>query len=249
MAKREVSGRPATSAHEPDLDDLEAEYEDTPKARSGVPFEEAYCLTNIQRQPEEYDGPNRFCTRRTAKDSDRFCPVHAHYKHLSKTANMKHGVRALREHLLDDFDAKEQEAYRIITEEWPEYYDRVDPSSTEDFHTMAIEIVREVRADAIIQDEGLTHMSDVYHEDQVVGQEEQSHYMLSERRAIRSEIGKIKDRLGITPRHLDRMDAEEERSESLSGLRDKMNENIDVDEGSFDPDQFDDELEDEYEGE
>lgn len=239
MAANEVTGKTPEQ-----LKELEAEWEDRDK---DADFEDAYCLTKIQRQPDDYDGPTRYCSQRTLRGRDDFCVNHEHYENLDKLANMQSGVKALRENLKEDFTEAEQEAYDTIMEEWPEYYDIEDPSSLETLESLAVELVREVRADMVVEeyrtdnprgdDRGFTKVKDVFGpEGGVVGTEDVPNYILEERRKCRRLIEKMKDNLGITRKHQDRMDAEEEKANSIDTVTQGISDAIEG--GEYNPDDF-----------
>lgn len=153
MAAREITG-----ADLEELAEIEADYYESPMyAATGIPFERAYCLLKIGKQPDHYDGDQRYCKRRakkkdpddydgTEKDAvSRAVNCHSHggdmEKHRSKggenakhhlenplTAAIKHGAHADDEHLIMDFTDDEQELYDEIMEDWPEIYDWPDRS-------------------------------------------------------------------------------------------------------------------------
>lgn len=242
MAQQEVSGLPAESDTEKDLTDLEAEFLETQRGRDGVPFEDAFCLCRIPFQPEDYSGPQRYCSRWTMRGRTDFCPQHKHMRHLKPTGNLKHGVKAMRHHLLADFNEVEQDAYQTIMDEWTEAYDLDPLSDAETLSSAAIEIIREIRADAILEDEGLRVFRTVYTDDGParddngdVVKEDQEHYLLSERRAIRSEIEKLKQNLGITRAARLRASTEEKKADNLAAIGSKVHEAIEEGDREYDP--------------
>lgn len=63
MAKLEVTGGTAQ-----EIAELRHEFGSTRSStRFGISFEAAYCLTAIGKQPDDYDGPQRYCTQRSAR--------------------------------------------------------------------------------------------------------------------------------------------------------------------------------------
>jgi len=69
MASQEITG-----AGPEELEQIEGEYYNSPMYLDhGIPFEVAYCLNKIARQPDHYDGPQRYCKRRVKKkDEDEY---------------------------------------------------------------------------------------------------------------------------------------------------------------------------------
>lgn len=60
-----------TGADPQELAEMEFHHQSAPLWQAHrIPFETAYCLAKIGRQPEEYDGPQRHCKRRAAKLSE-----------------------------------------------------------------------------------------------------------------------------------------------------------------------------------
>lgn len=228
MAANEVTG-----ATPEGLEELKEEFLDTKRGQSGVPFDDAFCLTKIQRQPEDYDGPVRYCQRWTCKDRTDFCPHHEHYENLETLAAMKHGVKAMREHLKADFNEREQEAYDRVVEEWADYYGIEDPSSMDTLESLAVEIVREVRADKVIEDEGMKKFRTVYGPNGEREEEDEAHYLLEERRAIRNLIQKLKRDLGITRKHRQKMEVEEDKASHLDALSEQVSDSIEG--GDYEP--------------
>lgn len=248
MAKREVTGRPRESDEEPDLQDLRDDYIGTPKERDGVPFEHAYCLAGIHSQPDDYDGPeDRYCCKRTRQGRTDYCSFHEHYENLHDPhlASMTHGVRATREGLRKSFSEKEQKAFEEIVYEWSDYMETDNPAAMDTLESLAIEIIREVRADAVLEDEGLKKFRKVWTEEGParddmgnVVEEDEAHYLLSERRSIRNSIEKMKKNLGLTPKHRDKMTAESEKTDSMRAFMDDVNEAIESEDAEYDPDDF-----------
>lgn len=154
MAKYSVSGR--TKAQ---LEELRQDHREKISGEaSPQSFEERYCLAKIPRQPDDYDGPQRYCINQEtySHGSNWLCPYHGgkgDTEGLDDTAAMKHGVTATLEHLVDDFSEKDQALYNWITEQYIESYGldpENDPATRYDLHRLAAEIVRAVRAGVLV---------------------------------------------------------------------------------------------------
>lgn len=145
MAQEEVTG-----ATERGLKAMRRDFLETPVQEAGVNFETAYCLTAIGKQPDDYDGPQRYCRRRACRyDEGEFrseygeapagehdarayhpsCPFHGRsndadttgLEDVRQTANLKHGMYASDERLREDFDEADENLYEEILE-WAEVY-------------------------------------------------------------------------------------------------------------------------------
>lgn len=145
MAAGEITG-----ATESEIGDLRDDYRGTPNDEAGIPFETAYCLKTIGKQPDDYEGPTRYCQRRAAKlDADEWreqyddaydardprayhahCVFHgksgsADESHLPDDpglSNLKHGMYASDERLRKDFSEEDERLYEEILE-WADIYE------------------------------------------------------------------------------------------------------------------------------
>ena len=126
MATTEVSGKTIEQ-----LRHLRAEITEKPRAKSSD-LEHCSCVAKIPRQPEDYEGPDRYCFSTNLVGSSKRCKFHGGAGHgnpenLDPLANMKHGMNAARENLLSDMrkDGNEWqvELYDPIVEDWPAAYD------------------------------------------------------------------------------------------------------------------------------
>jgi hypothetical protein len=147
MALGEVTGYT-----EAELAELRDQHESNPLYRDHeIPFEVAYCLCRIGKQPEDYDGPQRYCSRRAsklkpeewaeryeepyeAKDERAYCHTCAFHgrtidgdvsgmEEVRLHAAIKHGAYATDKHLQMDFNDAEQTVYDSIVGTWPDIYD------------------------------------------------------------------------------------------------------------------------------
>lgn len=149
MARNEVCGKT-----DYELEQLREEFEEWPLHQEhGIEFETLYCLANISAQPEDYDGPDRYCSKFVPRISEEMweqewddefdyhdprafystCKCHgktwvgrgnpSDLDGERKTAAITHGMRSEDEHLKMDFDEDEQNLYDAIVETWPEAYD------------------------------------------------------------------------------------------------------------------------------
>jgi len=165
MASKGVSGWTEEEVQER-KEEYEAATKRWPAHNKGRPcFEDAYCLAKIPHQPDDYDGPTRYCMNTRVKelgDSYR-CKYHGGNSNIdelhpvSETAAITHGMHATREHLVEDFDEKDEALYDHIVDSYADAYDidpESDPSAAYDLHRLAAEIVRAERGRGFMLDEG-----------------------------------------------------------------------------------------------
>lgn len=242
MAFGEVTG--ATLA---ELCQMKQEFLKTPLC-DDLPFDEAFCLTRIGKQPEEYDGPQRYCKNRAATRDDGSKAVSCRFHggcgagDIDPLANMSHGFFLNQQHLMENLRDYERDFYEEVLYEWPEKYGidvESDPSALEDLHSLALAIVRDHRANDEIDRAGLTvHRSQYNAEGVEVGTEPEAHYLIDKEQAQRKLVMKMKDELGITRKHRDEMDSNEDASQTVAGLVEGMKDALDSDDHDYDPEQF-----------
>lgn len=179
-------------------------------------FDKKYCLAKIPVQPEDYDGPPRFCFDRKTKaiGSNWRCKHHGGAGHsnpenMDKLANMTHGMDALRKHIRQSFDEKDAAIYEWIVTDYPEAYDiniEQSPADAYDIHRLAVEIVRAERGRGYLIDEGEVHEEEVRGEDGAVVVDnsgnvvtsKSQHYLARMLKDQDSKITSLQKELGIT---------------------------------------------------
>lgn len=261
MAAREITG-----ADNSELEDIEEEYYETPLyVEHNIPFEVAYCLSKIGKQPDHYDGPQRYCKKRSyKKDDGEFdgdqtdkaafrgrCRFHggngecAHPETLENplTAGITHGAYAEDENLIMDFTDDEQELYDSIMQDWPEIYnwpDRSeDPARYRILRRVAVNEVRAIREEEYLDDHEVHHES-VFDEQGVeVGQKDAENPLAREYRLLMSEVTNQMKELGLTPKERQKMDTLEAQEGKDSALTEVAEDALGGDE-EYDPDQFGD---------
>lgn len=247
MAAEEITGRTESG-----LQDLREEFQGTPVHQDGTPFNDAFCLARIGKQPEHYDGPQRHCTNR-AKTLDngekapncRFHGGRSHAEHteenLDPLAAMKHGYYAVERSMLQDLDSEEREAFKTIInkgeKEGITYED--DFFAYEDLVSLALNIVTDARIRQIINDDGVEKTVNKFDDGQLVDQEEEEHHLVGVSQKQRRLILKLKDQLALSRKHDDEMDAMEGTS-NVDALIERMGEAVDDDEQEYDPDDWED---------
>lgn len=243
MGHRDVAGRT-----EEQLQNLRDDYD------RDHPFEEQYCLAKIPNQPEDYDGPVRFCINQDTRDGFR-CKFHggvnnADTSNLDKLAPMKHGMRATRQHLVEDFDEKDQALYDWIVDSFPEAYGidvEEDPQATYDLHRLAAEIVRAERGRGYLIREGEVDEREVRDDDgrlvvdndtgEVVTQKSQ-HYLADMLKDQDNKITKLERELGISRKERLKRDGNEDAVEVIAqGFSELGRGLLDREDTEYDPDE------------
>ena len=219
-------------------------------------FEDHYCLIKIPKQPDDYQGPDRYCGKITKTGND-YCKYHGGISNSNSTlepvARIKHGMYALDKHLKEDFSEKDQALYNWVTETFPQAYDisveeDVDPASQYDIHQLALEIVRAERGEAYVLKEGEVTEQERYtdegeliiNEEGEVETEKSQHYLTNMVRKQRNQIMQIEKHLGISrSQRLRRDDAESDR-EVMEGLADSLGGLIGDSDQEYNPEEFED---------
>lgn len=240
MARNSVSGR--TKAQ---LADMRREWLDEGRDKD---FDEHYCLAKIPRQPEDYDGPPRFCVSHNTRPvgDNWLCKHHGgakgsvageprpeeEGKELDRKynpANMKHGMKAARENLVDDFDDKDLAIYDWVVDKFSDAYDlnpEADPAVALDLHRLAAEVVRGERGRGVLLEEGEVQEKPIKDEDGVivtdnqgnVKTEKSQHYLADMMHRQDNKITKLEKSLSITRKERLKRDSEADRSEAIKEL-------------------------------
>ena len=253
-----------TGATQSELRDMEREHLDSPLYKNhSIPFETAYCLNPIGKQPDDYDGPQRYCQRRAAKkDEDNYkggeytvdayaacCPFHGgslekRVRNLEHpgTAPIKHGADAQDKHLIMDFTDDEQELYHSIMEDWPEIYDwparSEDPARYRILRRVAVNEVRALREEEYLDGNEVVEVEDRDEQGVVMGTHDEENPLAREYRLLMNEVTNQMKELGLTPKERQKMDTLESQADKDDALTEVASDALDGDE-EYDPDQFD----------
>lgn len=249
MAVDKVTGKTAS-----EIEELREEYE---KKNEGdpdaTPFEDQYCLRKIPNLPDDYDGPDRYCTLQWVKQigSEYICKFHGGAgsptpEKLDKLAGMTHGMNAAREHLVEDFDDKDQALYDWIVETWPRAYDidlDENPGAEYDLHRLAAEIVRAERGRGFLIQEGEVTEREVRDDegrivrddDGRVVTEKSEHYLAQMMHRQDKKITELEKELGITRKERLRQDSTDDAVEAMKSFAELGDAFIDRDDKEYDP--------------
>ena len=260
MAFGEVTG-----ADEEELAELESEYYDTPLYNDeDIPFEVAYCLKAIGKQPDEYDGPQRYCKKRVGKcegfeprDTEEesfaaYCRFHGGDKAAQGqdkevlanplTAAITHGAYADNENLIMDFNDDEQELYDSIMEDWPEIYDwpdrSEDPARYRILRRVAVNEVRAIREEDYLDNMEVVEIEDRDEQGVVMGTHDEENPLAREYRLLMNEVTNQMKELGLTPKERQKMDTMESQANKDDALTSVASDALGDDE-EYDPEQFD----------
>lgn len=261
MAKHVVNG-----VTEAELQEKEAEYYENSDLyhRYNLEFEEAYCCRQIPNQPEDYDGPTRYCSKPAAKRYEdapkpRYVACRAHGKDCGgrdtfadrlpdetygdPPLKISHGMYAEDENLMEDLSENEQELVER-TLQWAEAYgwppEEEDPARYNILERLALNFVRENRALGRILEEGEVETDDVLTSDGEIVEMEQSHKLAEPIRMLQKEIQDLMDDLGITPKAAARMDKQESEATAAEQIGEIAADALNA-ETEYDPSEFEDE--------
>jgi hypothetical protein len=252
-----------TGADEQELRSLRGKYYNTPLfLEDDVPFQVAYCLTEIGKQPDEYDGPQRYCKRRVAKKDDFDCGPRepgayavscpSHGGDIGKnpdnlenpaTAAIKHGLQADDEHLEMDFNEAEQALFDSIMDGWPEIYDwppqEEDPARYRILRRVAVNEVRSIRTEDYLDDRGEFIVQEIPTEFGVQ-KEEKENPLAREYRLLMSEVTDQMRELGLTPKERQKMDTMESAADKDDAISEIASDALHGEDQEYNPEDFED---------
>lgn len=222
-------------------------------------FEEYYCLGKIRRQPEDYDGPQRFCKANTRKHEDgdgRYnrCRFHngaaggnweksleaADQAGEGNVRNMKHGMYAEDENLKENWSDADEKVYNKVMN-WAEDYG-FDEGSPEymQLESLAMSKVRALRSEKYLNENGEVVEREQY--DPETGQVEtweEVHDLSDNLRLKKQTILKMMKELGLTPKSRASMDESEAEAGAAEVMAEVASRALDGEE-EYDPNQFED---------
>jgi hypothetical protein len=246
MAFGEITGRTVDG-----IDDLREEYRQSRKFKStDIPFDVAYCLNKIGKQPDDYEGPQRFCANRVSRPDDGShapnCNFHGGKgnaggtpENLETLAATKHGMYSSIEHLKEVFTEQDQKLYDFVMS-WADAYDwpsrEEDPSRYDDLETIAVNRVRVARSNKYLLEEGELKRQEVYDENGNLLEQDNQHALSEDLRLKRKLILDIKKELGLTPKERSRMDTNEKSAGAAEQIAEVASQAVLDNSGEYDPD-------------
>lgn len=246
LAKQEITGITDSG-----IEELREEFQELP-ASEWYEFEHRYCLRQIAYQPEDYDGPDRFCSQKAqGKVNHYYCHVHKNWgagrsaEELEKTRDklgaMKHGMYATDEHLIEKLEEDEEKLYNEILSWAEKYYidPEEDPSVWDDLQMLAVERVRVYRTSKWMLEEGETREKPIFDsEGRVADMEDAPNAISEEHRRLKNLVMSLKRDLGLTRKERLKQDGIDDISDSAENLSDTMRELVGEEEKEYDPDEY-----------
>jgi hypothetical protein len=229
---------------------LRLDYYDSPNYKQeGRPFEEAYCLARIGKQPAEYDGPQRYCPKRASRKGNHpRCRYHGAHgpkngtpENLEKYAGLKHSMYARHETIRETLTDEEQETFDWVMQ-WPELYDidlSADPGAEDTFYALALEIVRRDRGHDYQLKNMVVKREGVYTpQGQLLEEKEMPAPLWKEMQSQIKLIESLKDSLGISRKERAKHEQTENRTDVIESLSEALGGLV-MDSGAeYDPEQF-----------
>lgn len=239
MASGEVSGKTVQ-----EIAEMRYRFKKSPRGDL-YEFDKYYCLAGPLRQPEDYDGPDRFCSQ-PALNNGR-CRFHGGKnpgkpENLERFANLKHSMYATEATIRETMTDEERELYDWIMS-WAEVYGidpEEDPSAYDDLQTLAIERVRQKRSSDYILAKGteVTKEGVYTAQGELLEQKEVPHSLIDAHQAQIRLIQKIKDTLGITRKQQKSEEKADSALEVMDSFAGALGDLISDESGTYDPDEF-----------
>lgn len=220
-------------------------------------FEESYCLREIAFQPEDYDGPQRFCSKytlvdRTYEERSPQCEFHGGWNDASakgsrenrleedNTRALKHGMYAEDSGLKEEFTEADDKLYETIMG-WAEDYGFEEGSPEYSvLEDLALSKVREMRGEVYLHENGEIVTREQF--DPTTGEkitEEDTHPLKNDIRLQKKTILDMMKELGLTPKAKSHMDSEQSGANALENITEIANSALDDEDAEYDPEQFD----------
>lgn len=240
MARRELTGKTKTQ-----ISELRRSF-NASKRGEMYDFEEYYCLAGPLRQPDDYSGPDRYCSQPSIKYGR--CRHHGgraipHPEKLDKFGNLKHSMYASEDTIRETMTEEERELYDWIMS-WAEVYGidlETDPSSFDDLRTLAVERVRQERGtDYLLAKQTEVTTEGVYtSQGELLERKEVPHSLIDAHQSQIRLIQKIKDTLGITRKAQNNDEKAQSAVEVMDTFAGALTDLIGADGGEYDPEDFD----------
>lgn len=261
MSKMEVCGKLPEGVEEK----FKTYYSNWSYAEMGIPAETVFCLAETS-QPDDYDGPTRYCTQTVVQlvdnpeseedfgprckyhggivsDEKREQDVPEEFKEFqnSKPSYIKHGLDTMDEHLRELMTDDEEEVYDFIMS-WAEAYgfdEEEDPAAYDMVRQLAIERVRSERSAKYILSESETDDKPVFDsQGNLVERQDISNALSEGHQRQRKLIVKMMKELGITPKERSKMDLNDADQSASEALADVAEQALNSDAGEYDPSEF-----------
>jgi len=241
MAQQEVTGITTE-----EIAELREEFLEKPEGDL-YDLEDRYCLVKIPHQPEDYDGPDRYCPQRASDKTNDVWRCRAHKGRGTSSpgeelqrGNPKHHMYSTPDYLLEHLSEEEQEVYDEIMS-WAEKYGidkEEDPAVYDDLQMLAVERVRSIKTGEYILKEGETRETPIYGEDGLEGYEDDTNAISEEHRRLIGLIQSLKKDLGLTRKEQMKADDRNIMAESADTTSEAMSELVSDEDKKFNVDEY-----------
>ena len=215
-------------------------------------FHEYYCLGEIRRQPDDYYGEQRYCSKYTSlggegEDRRPRCRFHdgssdtpeGQKVQPGEALAIKHGMYAEDANLIEDFSEADEALFEQIMS-WAEEYGFEEGSPAHvQLESLALSKVREMRGEVYLQENGEIVLEESF--DPETGQKterEETHPLKNDLRLQKQTIDKMLGSLGLTPKAESQMDLNDSGASAAEAVGEMAQNAIDSEGGGYDPDQF-----------
>lgn len=232
---------------------------------NGYSFTEWHCLAQIPKQPDDYDGPPRYCKNPTQpKENEaengrgKRCRHHNGWMGTdsmeagiaageettfeeNNAAALKHGMYAEDENLKENFSEADEALFDQIMM-WAEEYGFEDgsPAFTV-LESMALSKVREMRAEKYLNENGEVVERQAFDpETGNVEEWEEVHPLSDAVRLKKKTILSMMKELGLTPKAKSRMGESEAKATASEAIGKMAADALDSDDEEYDPSEFTD---------
>ena len=220
-------------------------------------FEDFYCLKQIIYQPEDYDGPTRYCQKYTKpKDGEgRYskCYVHIGAENggteagleageefeENNAAALKHGMYAEDENLKANWSEADEAVFNKVMG-WAEDYG-FDEGSPEfmQLESLGLSKVRELRSEKYLNENGQVVEREQYNPETGEVQEwEEVHELADHVRLKKQTIIQMMKELGLTPKAKSQIGESDAKADEAGAVAEIVDQALDGDE-EYDPEMFD----------
>lgn len=221
-------------------------------------FDKFYCCASIPRQPEDYDGPERFCksyTRKHEEGDGRYSRCRFHngaaqgdwetsieamdQASESNTRAMTHGMYAEDENLKENWSEADQILFDKVMG-WAEDFGFEEGSPEYmQLESLGLSKVREMRSEKYLNENGeIVEREQFNPETGEVSEWEEVHPLSDNLRLKKQTILKMMKELGLTPKAQSLMDESESKASQADAVSELASSAIDKEDEEYDPDQF-----------
>lgn len=216
-------------------------------------FEEFYCLAEIPHQPDDYEGPTRYCANYTKRlegeDRRPRCRFHDAEKNWEpedenpisegEARHLKHGMYAEDENLKEDFSEADKKLFEKIMGWAEDFGFEAESPAYMQLESLALSKVREMRAEKYLNEEGELVEREAWNpEEETLETWEEVHPLADHLRLKKRTILDMMKELGLTPKSQASIDASEGSANASEAIAEIAEEALDSEEAEYDPEKF-----------